>query len=269
LSTGTLKGALAGAATGAVFGGIGAYSQIAQWGKLASSVSHGFAGGSISVLNGEKFGHGFISAGIAKYANVNEMYTGDGTGDMMLRVGTAAAIGGTVSEVTGGKFANGAATAAFAFAVSSAMSSGKNGKEKHFNRNKDSGLYEDLPQTAEELMSVEGWEEKWVVRSGVETHNFGTSGNLDFREAGPCPCRQLIYDANGYLVTDQTNGGSLDYVSPSDSVIGHFEKDVVPWIRWGNGPLDTTTMQQRAAAAASTAGSSIMPPSQVREYYSQ
>lgn len=62
-----------------------------------------------------------------------------------------------------------------------------------------------------------------------------------------------IYDAQGNLVTDPRDVGTYNY-SPFDknhpvsSGIGHFVKDVKPWIRWGNSPEDTTTPWQRMCA---------------------
>ena len=78
--------------------------------------AHALVGGIIADLQGGKFGHGFFSAGLTKAANVNSMIS-EGAGELgydALRVITAAVIGGTISQITGGKFANGATTAAFA-----------------------------------------------------------------------------------------------------------------------------------------------------------
>lgn len=67
----------------------------------------GLAGGIGSVIQGGKFGHGFLSAALG--------YQGD---DVII----GALIGGLVSEATGGKFANGAVTGAFAVVVRNANS---------------------------------------------------------------------------------------------------------------------------------------------------
>lgn len=85
-------------------------------GGAAHIAAHAVTGGVIADLQGGKFGHGFFSAGLTKAANVNGMIP-DGAGELswdIARVATAAVIGGTISEITGGKFANGATTAAFA-----------------------------------------------------------------------------------------------------------------------------------------------------------
>ncbi len=113
IQSGTLKGALIGAFSGVVFSSIGvsdlSYSQ--------RVLAHGVAGGTISVLQGGKFGHGFVSAGLSK-AITPSIDTGDVFAD-----GTLLAIaGGTISELTGGKFANGAVTSAMQFAFNQVAS---------------------------------------------------------------------------------------------------------------------------------------------------
>lgn len=116
LTTGTLNGALIGGVSGAAFGSFGAYAKINGVGLGARSLAHGMIGGTMSVLQGGKFGHGFLSAGLTKLANISEgplAELGDGIGGVVARTAAAAAVGGTVSELTGGKFANGAETAAY------------------------------------------------------------------------------------------------------------------------------------------------------------
>jgi len=114
-----LKGALIGAFSGAVFHQIGASfdggagSGFYAEGGFGHILAHGVAGGITSVLQGGKFGHGFLAAGLTKAMNVNKMI-GTAAKDAGLRVATAALIGGTISKVTGGKFSNGAISAAFA-----------------------------------------------------------------------------------------------------------------------------------------------------------
>ncbi|MDQ6984422.1 MAG: RHS repeat-associated core domain-containing protein, partial [Ghiorsea sp.] len=109
ISTGSLRGALQGAFSGALFGAIGG----AGLGKFGAFAASGVAGGVMSDLQGGKFGHGFISAGIGAVA-------GGAFGKApMARIIGSAVVGGTVSKLTGGKFANGAMTAAFAAALRS------------------------------------------------------------------------------------------------------------------------------------------------------
>ncbi|GLS25646.1 SpvB/TcaC N-terminal domain-containing protein [Marinibactrum halimedae] len=84
------------------------------YGATLKALAYGSLGGTTSVLQGGKFGHGFVSAGLGQAL-------GGGGGKLPTRVLVGAVIGGTVSELTGGKFANGAATAAFFTMVRSAM----------------------------------------------------------------------------------------------------------------------------------------------------
>lgn len=75
-------------------------------------IAHGVVGGIANVLQGGKFGHGFVSAGLTKAIGVNDLIGTDA--DLRnVRIAVAAVVGGTISEITGGKFANGAITAAF------------------------------------------------------------------------------------------------------------------------------------------------------------
>jgi hypothetical protein len=78
--------------------------------------SHAFAGGVIGALQGGKFGHGFVSAGITKgvMGGAGFNYSNKDMSAIVGRTAVAALLGGTSSSITGGKFANGAATAALA-----------------------------------------------------------------------------------------------------------------------------------------------------------
>jgi RHS repeat-associated protein len=66
VATGSLKGALTGAFTGAVFGAIGGQIHGAEgtssaWSTGEQMFAHASAGGVLSVVQGGKFGHGFIT----------------------------------------------------------------------------------------------------------------------------------------------------------------------------------------------------------------
>lgn len=66
----------------------------------------------LHVLQGGKFGHGFSAAGFTQ-AFAPTIGALKGAKLMPARVAMAAAIGGTASKLSGGKFANGAITGAF------------------------------------------------------------------------------------------------------------------------------------------------------------
>ena len=141
IATGSWEGGLWGAFSGAVFFGIGSYFDKVAAGNASAVeavrnagfpdyalrtvpgtgltsaqfagqvLSHAVAGGVISSLQGGRFGHGFVSAGISKAATPATSTT---QGDFA-RATVHALIGGTASAASGGKFANGAASAVLAF----------------------------------------------------------------------------------------------------------------------------------------------------------
>jgi RHS repeat-associated protein len=109
-----LKSGVIGALSGGLFGAIGGASYMI--GDTATVLAHGMTGGIMSELQGGKFGHGFISAGFTKYASSSWISAvgGKSMGSILGRTTIAASVGGTITKLTGGKFANGAKTAAFA-----------------------------------------------------------------------------------------------------------------------------------------------------------
>ncbi len=104
------------------------FSFLGMEGLPAQALAMGGVGGITSTLQGGKFGHGFISAGIdgaiglSGSLKLGKGLTWANAGRTLARV----VVGGTLSEVTGGKFANGGATAAFAAVVSATASADQN-----------------------------------------------------------------------------------------------------------------------------------------------
>ncbi|GAA0711102.1 toxin TcdB middle/N-terminal domain-containing protein [Dokdonella soli] len=133
VQTGSLRGAVTGAVTATVFYGVGnaftptnaswAYSgnQMTVAGHAVRSLAHGAAGGVMTELQGGRFGHGFMSAGISAALSPS-MGRNDSFGVTAAKTIQAAAVGGTASVLAGGKFANGAVTAAFGFAFARIVS---------------------------------------------------------------------------------------------------------------------------------------------------
>lgn len=116
IATGTLRGAMMGALSGAVFGAIGGKIHGAEgtanaWSTAEQMLAHASAGGVLSVVQGGKFGHGFITAGMMK--GIGKIQTSTS----LARATIQAIAGGTISKITGGKFANGAVTAVIQFVV--------------------------------------------------------------------------------------------------------------------------------------------------------
>jgi hypothetical protein len=88
-------------------------------GKIAA---HGVGGGIMAELQGGKFGHGFVSAGVTEALSPELMAYNPGAFE---QTAIAALVGGTASALSGGKFANGAVTAAFQMAFNHAFESSR------------------------------------------------------------------------------------------------------------------------------------------------
>lgn len=127
VGSGSLQGGLKGAFTGGLFAGIGNYAAaVGASGSIGHLLAHAVAGGVSGMLQGGKFGHGFISAGVGKAASPwVDSLGGDGFGATLAEATVTGLIAGTVSVATGGKFGHGASTAAFAYALNQALSSKK------------------------------------------------------------------------------------------------------------------------------------------------
>jgi RHS repeat-associated protein len=138
IATGSLKAGLWGAASAAVFWGIGNhFSNVAADSALASSAetfssfmdtglsggqfaaqvaAHAAAGGTLNMLQGGKFGHGFISAGVTKALTpAIESLDDESITGLATAATVSALLGGTASSISGEAFSNGAATAAFQY----------------------------------------------------------------------------------------------------------------------------------------------------------
>ncbi|WP_194756092.1 hypothetical protein [Aliidiomarina indica] len=111
VQTGNLRSATVGALSSMAFLGVGQVTYGAS--NLMKVGSHAVVGGAISSLQGGKFVHGFVSAGITKGAQVNGVVPDNLVGGTIV----SAVVGGTVSELTGGKFRNGAVTGGFQFVM--------------------------------------------------------------------------------------------------------------------------------------------------------
>ncbi len=114
-----VKSAVFTAFSAAAFSGIGdafngRTSGIFAKNGLAHIASHGLVGGVLAELQGGEFKHGFVSAAIVKAftPGLSSMKGWEVGGKYMDQAIMAGVLGGTVSKITGGKFANGAFSAA-------------------------------------------------------------------------------------------------------------------------------------------------------------
>lgn len=112
VTTGTLKGGLTGAFTAAVGLKI---TNIPGIDNFGNAFLQGALNGGVSVLSGGDFGHAFAAAGFSAFASGTKFV--QGLKALESKVAVSAIIGGTASELTGGKFANGAVTGAMTTAL--------------------------------------------------------------------------------------------------------------------------------------------------------
>ncbi|NMM41706.1 hypothetical protein [Pseudoalteromonas arctica] len=97
------------------------------WTAVQNVASHAMVGGVSAVLQGGKFGHGFVSS-LVTASMKGFMNPKTGTyADAVRRTAIAGAVGGTVSKLTGGKFANGAVTSAMQWWYNAEGNPGKSG----------------------------------------------------------------------------------------------------------------------------------------------
>jgi len=92
--------------------------------------AHGVVGGTANAVMGGKFQDGFISAAVGAAAGNMGLYgsTGGGNLGIVRRTITAGIVGGTASELGGGKFANGAYTSAFQHLLNFEFQKGPDGE---------------------------------------------------------------------------------------------------------------------------------------------
>jgi RHS repeat-associated protein len=115
--------ALLGAVIGGISGGIAHYlgglnptGEFLTLGHAGQTAGHALVGGALSEIQGGDFGSGALAAGLSAGLAPGVNLIGGGSPEIeyvAARVTVSAVIGGTAAEISGGKFANGAVTAAF------------------------------------------------------------------------------------------------------------------------------------------------------------
>ena len=111
-------GGVQGAITGGVLHGLGEAASAAGTFSAETALhvaGHGVVGGAANIAMGGKFGDGFLSAAVGAAAGNAGLFgaQGGGLAGVARRTIMAGVVGGTASVIGGGKFANGAYTAAF------------------------------------------------------------------------------------------------------------------------------------------------------------
>lgn len=118
-SGGDFNAGAKGAFSGALFGAIGAYGTEQGWGTGAFTAAHAGAGCLSGAASGGGCGPGALSAGAGKFATLG--WAAHIEDPIALGIAVTA-IGGTASVLGGGKFGNGATTAAFGYLFNCGLS---------------------------------------------------------------------------------------------------------------------------------------------------
>lgn len=217
VASGSLKGAVIGAVSGAAFQQIGASfdakSGFWEAGGVGHVGAHATAGGISSVLQGGKFGHGFVSAGLTKAVNINSLMSEAGSGWDFARIATAAVVGGTISKITGGKFSNGASTAAFAQAFNGNQALKRAAKKlNNLRRQAVVGAWKD--------------EIKLVQETGQGTREW-TDAELEILKSGKVPVGYHGHHINSVKGNPELAGdpSNIEFLTPEE----HFAKHGNNW----------------------------------------
>lgn len=141
ITSGTLEGATKGALSAAIFAGVGDFlgatgsfgggTNYGEW-SVQGVALHGVAGCVTSVSSGGKCGPGALSAAFSQFSLPLKSGLDPYSGTFV-----SAAIGGTGSVLGGGKFANGARTAAYGYLFNYCMHNGCTPTESGNTRDRD------------------------------------------------------------------------------------------------------------------------------------
>ena len=125
-------------------------------------------------------------------------------------------------------------------------------RKDHYNRNQYMSK-DKIPQTIEE---AERW--GWDNNVASDCHQFTSKDKSNIKYVSPDGKYEVIFDSNGNIVTADEDCGTYNFANPKEDYAGHFYKDVLPWILWGNSPDDSTTPGQRLDALIFGGGSNLV-----------
>ena len=153
--------------------------------RITNAVGNGIVGGGISAATGGDFGEGFIASAFAAAFKPLTFKIGEGDTGISARINRtafAAMIGGTASALGGGKFANGAASAAFTH-----WHNGENHAKAYWDKMK--AVAKNALNTAKEFVS----DRLSATVGGRFAYGPGVEGNLNFNANG-------VTGSGGYAV---------------------------------------------------------------------
>ncbi len=280
---GAVVGGLQAALAAGIGGSLGADPTVFQ--QARAIAAHGVVGGASNVAMGGKFGDGFLSAAVTKSATFLKITSAiagaidkvTGIGDLASQAVAAGVIGGTASAVGGGKFANGAWTAAMQhlfneLAASNERRQSRNQariarqraaeKKVHYARNKlnedgirrifgDEAIDDPNFSFTKEKFRGENYTGDTFTAAPDEKNVFHRMGDQSIHgknvkwmldDGNDYGAIEIVVNGAGKLVTDPMNMGTYNY---GGSGISHVYKDIVPWVKYGNSPSDSSTYEFR------------------------
>ncbi|WP_299003637.1 FG-GAP-like repeat-containing protein [uncultured Shewanella sp.] len=225
---------------------------------VAQIGAHAMVGGISAELMGGKFGHGFISAGVTKGAGGAFLPGGANLKTREIVRGTiiSAAIGGTASALSGGKFSNGARMAAMQYLLNQTGESVRKGDGffKGLWKKATSWHFEGRDARNGNLPNYEqatGQGSEWTLLSTDQSifHDNGV-GKPELKFIHP-DGREAVFNGDTLsLVTDPKYVGTYNYVNPAPvpdkwydvggwgvyagKGFGHMVLDVAPYGVGGN-----------------------------------
>jgi hypothetical protein len=168
ISTGSLKGAMRGAVLGSVTAGVANHigygkSAFAKWAQkdiYNKAIAHGLSQGAISQISGGNFKEGFLGGAFSSYAG-DSWLDASSSNNVITDTMISSVIGGVSAELGGGKFANGARSAAFV-SLYNHGSSAYEGDDYSY-PNSDGSHYHEVPlgSFTPVLDILGGWKNYW------------------------------------------------------------------------------------------------------------
>jgi RHS repeat-associated protein len=134
---GAIIGGLTAGASHFIGGAVGIFGPRRMF-DIGRSLAHGVVGGTVNVIRGGKFGAGFISSAFTKFVSgpiqsvARGLSGGSAAAEYAFGTAGAALVGGTASRLGGGKFANGARTAAIQYMFNQAATAAETRRQEIF-----------------------------------------------------------------------------------------------------------------------------------------
>ena len=115
-------------------------------------------------------------------------------------------------------------------------------RETHYERNLLMPV-SGLPQSPEAAATA-GWD----ASVGAACHQFTSPDRSNIKYVSPDGHSEVIFDRSGRIVTASEDYGTYNYADSRQDPVGHFYRDVLPWLLWGNDTADSTDMHKRLRA---------------------